>query len=116
MASTQAVSVDYTTADSNAKAGQDYTAVSGTLSFPAGQTELTVDVSVTGDSLRQVNQAFFLQLSNPVNCTIGVVKATGTIVNDDGSYLPTDSAGYTTPSSYPGYTLAWSDEFSGNTP
>src|ERR1700676_4309675 len=48
-ASKQAVSVNYTTVDGTAKAGTDYTAASGTLTIAAGQTEVYVDVQVTGD-------------------------------------------------------------------
>ena len=114
-ASAQSVSMNYTTADGTAKAGTDYTAASGTLTIAAGQTETYVDVPVTGDSLRQASQTFFLQLSAPVNATIGTAQATGTIDNTDLLYLPTDTTGYTTPASYPGYHLAWSDEFNGNT-
>jgi beta-glucanase (GH16 family) len=113
--SKQAVSVQYATADGTAKAGADYTAASGTASIPAGQTETYVDVQVKGDSLRQPDQTFFIQLSLPVNCTLGTTEATATIVNSDLLYLPTDTTGYTTPASYPGYHLAWSDEFNGNT-
>ena len=114
-ASQQQVTVSYATADGTAKAGTDYTAASGTVTIPVGQTETYVDVQVTGDSLRQPNQTFFLNLSSPVNCTVGTSQATATIVNSDLTYLPTDTTGYTTPASYPGYQLAWSDEFSGNT-
>ena len=114
-ASQQSVTISYATADSTAKAGTDYTAASGTLTIPAGQTETYVDVQVTGDSLRKPNQIFYLNLSSPVNCTIGTSQATATIVNSDLTYLPTDTTGYTTPASYAGYQLLWSDEFSGNT-
>jgi beta-glucanase (GH16 family) len=110
---TQAVKIGYSTVAGTAKENTDFTPVSGTLIIPAGATEGYVDVQVTGDSLRQAQQQFYLQLSAPVNCTLGVPKATGTILND-GTFLTTDSTGYTTPTSYPGYTLAWADEFSGN--
>lgn len=109
----QPVSVNYTTVAGTAKENTDFTAAAGTLVFPASQTELYVDIQVRGDSLRQAQQQFYIQLSNPVNCVLGIVKATGTIIND-GTYLPTDSTGYMTPVSYPGYTRAWSDEFNGN--
>jgi beta-glucanase (GH16 family) len=113
-ASQQAVAVNYATSDGTAKAGVDYTSTSGTVTIPAGQTEVYVDVPVAGDSLRQVDQQFYLQLSNPVNSVLGTAKATATIQNTDLLYLPTDTTGYTTPMSYPGYHLAWSDEFNGN--
>ena len=112
--SKQPVTVNYTTLDGTAKAGTDYTSASGTLTIPAGQTEVFVDVQVKGDSLRQGNQNFLLQLSNPVNSTLGTSSGTATILNADLLYLPTDTTGYMTPASYPGYHLAWSDEFNGN--
>jgi len=114
-ASQQSVSVNYATMNGTVKAGTDYTAASGTVTIPAGQTETYVDVQVTGDSLRQPDQLFYMQLSAPVNCTLGASQATATIVNSDLLYLPTDTTGYTTPASYPGYQLTWSDEFNGNT-
>ncbi|HWB91447.1 MAG TPA: family 16 glycosylhydrolase [Puia sp.] len=113
-AATQAVSVNYATADGTARAGADYTATSGTITIAAGQTEVYVDVPVLGDSLRQANQTFYFQISNPVNSVLGASRGTGTIVNTDLPYLPTDTTGYSTPASYPGYHLAWSDEFNGN--
>jgi beta-glucanase (GH16 family) len=114
-ASQQQVTVSYSTADGTAKAGTDYTAATGTVTIPVGQTETYVDVQVTGDSLRQPNQTFYLNISSPVNCTIGTSQASAIIVNSDLAYLPTDTTGYTTPASYPGYQLLWSDEFNGNT-
>ena len=110
----QAVSVHYATADGTARAGVDYVAASGTVTIPAGQTETYVDVSVIGDSLRQPDQTFTMALSSPVNATLGTAQATGTIVNSDLLYLPTDTTGYSTPASYPGYHLAWGDEFNGS--
>jgi len=111
-ASDQTVSVAYNTVDGTAKSGSDYASKSGTLTFQPGDRELSIDVTVNADSLRQANQEFYVQMSNPDNCTISNGKATGTIIND-GTYLPTDTTGYETPKSYPGYKLVWSDEFNG---
>jgi beta-glucanase (GH16 family) len=113
VASSKVVTVSYATVAGTAAANIDFTPASGTLNFPAGQTELYVDIQVSGDSLRQAQQQFYVQLSNPVGCSLSIDKATGTIIND-GTFLATDNTGYTTPSSYPGYQLAWSDEFSGS--
>jgi beta-glucanase (GH16 family) len=111
--STSAITVNYATLAGTAIANNDYTSVSGTLTIAANQTLAYVDVPVRGDSLRQPDQTFFLQISNPSNATIsGTGKATGTIQNN-GTYYPTDSAGYTSPLTYSGYTLVWSDEFNG---
>jgi len=108
----QDIKVNYTTKDGTAVGGKDYVPTSGTLTIAANKSFAYVDVNVVADSLRQAVQTFTLELSAPVNATlVGTGKATATIQND-GTYLPTDNTGYSTPSSYPGYTLAWSDEFS----
>jgi beta-glucanase (GH16 family) len=109
-ASKSAATVSYTTVDGTAKAGTDYIAATGAVTIPAGQTEGYIDITVVGDSLRQNTQAFQVQLSSPVNCTVSVDTASAIITND-GTYLPTNDSGYTTPAAYAGYTLAWSDEF-----
>jgi len=110
-ASTTKVSADYTTVAATALANKDFTPVSGTLTIDAGQTSAYIDVMVSGDSLRQADQQFYVQLGNAKNGTLAASKGTGTIVNANGPYLPTDNTGYTTPASYAGYHLAWSDEF-----
>jgi Beta-glucanase/Beta-glucan synthetase len=111
--STKTITVQYTTIAGTAVADKDYTTTSGTLTITPNQSVAYIDVPVIGDSLRQPDETFYVQLSNPVNATIsGTGKATGTIQNN-GTYYPTDSAGYTSPTSYSGYTLVWSDEFNG---
>ncbi len=109
-ASTNDIVANYSTTDGTAKAGTDYTATSGTIKIPANQTSATINVSVAGDSLRESNKTFFVQLSNPTNATLGAPQATATIFCD-GTYLPVSDSGYVTPLSYPGYTLTWNDEF-----
>jgi beta-glucanase (GH16 family) len=112
--STNAVSVDYSLVSGTAVSPRDFVSVSGTVSIPANQNRAEIDVQINGDTinLRQPNLQFTVQLSNPKLCTIGTASAKGTIITENGTYLPTDTSGYTTPLSYPGYTLAWSDEFS----
>ena len=110
-ASDKDIKVNYATSDSTAISGTDYIGVSGTLTIPASQNLGYVDVSVSGDSLRQPDQAFYLTISNPVNATIkGSAKVVATITTN-GTYYPSDSEGYYSPSTYTGYTLKWSDEF-----
>jgi len=113
---TNAVSVDYSIVDGTALSPKDFVATSGTLTIPAGKTQATIDIQIKGDptNLRQNNLQFTVQLSNPKSCTIKTASAKGTLITEDGTYLPTDNTGYTTPLTYPGYTLAWSDEFSGS--
>jgi len=110
------VSVDYILTDGTAIAPADYVSETGTISIPENQTQGSFDVVIKGNKLntRQPNLQFTVSLSNPKNCTLNSSSATGTIITEDGTYLTTDNTGYSTPLSYPGYTLVWSDEFSGN--
>jgi beta-glucanase (GH16 family) len=110
-----AVSVDYVLIDGTASSPADYMAASGTVSIPENQTQATIDVLINADPLnkRLPNLEFTVSLSNPKSCTIATSSAKGTIITEDGTYLVTDNSGYTTPLVYPGYSLVWSDEFSG---
>jgi uncharacterized delta-60 repeat protein len=86
IASTKKITVKYTTVDSTAKAGQDYIANSGTLTFQPGQTSKHVTVSIIGDDVIEKNEKFSLRLSNPINAILGTLStAIGTIKNDDVS-------------------------------
>jgi beta-glucanase (GH16 family) len=111
---TRDIRVNYNTIDGTATSGKDYIKVSGTLTIPANQLAGYIFVIVTADSLRRDDQIFTLELSSPVNATLSTNQATGTIQNL-GTYLPIDSSGYTSVSSYPGMKLVWSDEFNGKT-
>ena len=82
-ASLTTVSVDWTTVDGTAFAGEDYIAAFGTLTFPAGETLRTVLVSVLGDLLDECTEEFYVELSNPVNATVFVGQGIGTIQHDD---------------------------------
>ena len=77
------MTVDYTTSDGTATAGSDYTAASGTLTIPAGQSSGSIAVSVLGDTKYEPNENFTLTLSNPVGATIVGGTAAGTITDDD---------------------------------
>lgn len=79
----QTVTVNYTTAAGTATAGSDYTSTSGTLTFAPGQTSATVTIPVIGDTFREANETFTLNLSSPVNATLARSQATGTILDDD---------------------------------
>jgi beta-glucanase (GH16 family) len=109
------VSVDYEMKDGTAVSPEDYTATPGTLTISSGQTQATIEIQIKGDpsDVRESNLQFKIILSNPKSCDLATESATGTIVTQDGTNLTTDNTGYTTPASYPGYTLVWSDEFSG---
>ncbi len=78
-ASSTPVTVHYATVDGTAKAGVDYTAISGTLTFAAGVVSQTITVAthpgVAG------THAYTVVLSNPTGATIATPQGTGTIVD-----------------------------------
>lgn len=74
-ASTQTVTVNYTTQDGTATAPEDYTPISGTLTFLPGELVKTVIVPVRDDVDGTTSEAFYLVLSAPSNGTIGTGSA-----------------------------------------
>ena len=111
-ASSKQVSVDCATAEGWAKAGEDFVALSQTVTFAPNEVQKTISVSVVGDDIREGNDDFKVNLSNAVNANIAKPIGIGTIENDD-TRIPFTNAGYDAPTSYPGYTLTWADEFNG---
>ena len=77
-----AVTVDYATGDGTAVAGEDYTAASGTLTFKAGETAKTVEVTVLDDAHAEGSETMTLTLSNASGARLGDSTATGTINNN----------------------------------
>ena len=76
--------VNWSTADGTAVAGQDYQAAAGTVTFAPGETTKTISVNVIGDFVKEDDEYFSVNLSNPVNAIIsGAASVRGTIVNDD---------------------------------
>lgn len=76
------LSVDYKTVNGTASA-DDYTAQSGTVTFPAGETVAAITVAVTPDIRVEADETVIVQLSNPVGVALVSESATGTIINDD---------------------------------
>jgi hypothetical protein len=75
--------LDYATADATASAGSDYTATSGTLSIPSGQTSGEVTVPVLGDTLYEADETFGVNLTTTGLANLLDPAAVGLIVNDD---------------------------------
>ena len=76
-------SFDFKTTSGTAIAGADFTAKSGTLTFAPGQTSLFFTVDVTGDTLKEDNEIFYLDFSNPVDGTLLNNRVQLLIVDDD---------------------------------
>jgi hypothetical protein len=81
------VTVNYATADATAIAGSDYTAVSGTLTFTAGQTSKTITVPMVRDTLPELTENLTLTLSALSSNAVfpgGVSTLAGTLtITDD---------------------------------
>ena len=79
------VSVNYATSNGSAIAGQDYTAVSGTLTFAPGQNDVIISVPILANSNRPTTfSTVNLVLSQPAGgATLGSIAfATLTITNN----------------------------------
>jgi hypothetical protein len=81
----QPVTMSFRTADGTAKASdQDYVAQSGTLTFAPGETSKTITIEVKGDSKKEADETFYLDLfSNSSNSLFTKNRGIGTILNDD---------------------------------
>ena len=87
------LAVSVNTADiGSAIAGTDYTAVSiQPATIAVGQQTATVDVTITGEQLVELDETFAINLSNvlfdgaanPAKAQLGDAQAIGTITNDD---------------------------------
>ena len=81
--STQSVTVDYRTADGSARAGMDYTATPGSLTFSPNTTRQTIRVPTQDDATDELVETFTVTLRNPSGATLVDGTATGTINDND---------------------------------
>jgi chitinase len=92
-AATGPVTVNYATANGTATAGSDYSALTGTLTFAAGETSKMVHVAVNGDTAVELNETFSLTLSGATGATIADATAVGQITDDDTVQDPGNGPG-----------------------
>jgi hypothetical protein len=81
----QPITVRYSTSDGFATGGSDYQRVTDQVaSFTAGTSTTTISITVFGDTVEEGSENFSVNLSNPVNATLGFPSfASCTIVDDD---------------------------------
>jgi hypothetical protein len=77
------ITVGFSTANGTAAAPGDFTAASGTLTFPVGTTSSSVDVAIVGDLQDEPDETFTLGLSAPTNATLADGTGAGVIHDDD---------------------------------
>lgn len=87
-AATTTVTLNYSTANGTATAGEDYTASSGTVTFAPGVVSQVITVGVLGDTTVEPTESFTVTLSNASGATITDGSAIGTITNDDTATNP----------------------------
>ena len=83
------VTVNYSTSNGSAVQPNDYTATSGTISFPAGSVNGTVSsftVPIVNDQFREGDETFSATLSGTTGlATIATASATTTIIDNDAA-------------------------------
>jgi plastocyanin len=101
-----AVSVQYGATNGTATAGQDFTAVSGTLHWEDGDASpKTFSVPVLDDATDEANETVFLALSNPTGgAVLDPVQQTATLtLLDDDPPGGGGSEGFLTTPAFPGF-------------
>ena len=80
------VTVNYSTSNGTATAGNDYTSASGTLIFAPGETSKSFQVPITNDTARESSETINLALSTPGGGAIlsGQTTALLTVLDNDG--------------------------------
>lgn len=83
--STRVVQVSYATEDGSARAGQDYVAAAGVLSFEPGQTRQGFNIPILDNPMDGPNKILTVRLSDPVGGMLGSpALSTLLIFDDDG--------------------------------
>ncbi len=91
-----AETINFTTANNTATTGDnDYVLNSGTLNFAIGDDSETITVVINGDQKVELNESFFVNLSNASNGSIADAQGLGTITNDDQAVLSINSVSNT---------------------
>jgi Ca2+-binding RTX toxin-like protein len=83
IASSQPISVSYTTSSVNGTAGVDYTPVSGILTIPANSRTATLEVPILNDALNEGDESFIVTFTNPINATLDPERSSSEVVISD---------------------------------
>jgi Calx-beta domain-containing protein len=74
--------VAYATADGTAKAGQDYTAKTGTVTFGPGETSEQITIAIGADNAKEGDEAFSVALSNASGAALGAPRTDTVTIQD----------------------------------
>ena len=87
-----AVTVKYKSINDDAIAGLDYESTSGTITIPAGKTSGSLQVRIIGDLLREKNERFDVNFSDPVNVLLPADPNSRIMIIDDDKGKPNSAA------------------------
>ncbi len=80
----ESATLNFTTADGSATAGEDYTTTDGTLTFAPGAESATITVPILSDLLAEGNENFTVTVSNPSLGELGAIPTVNvTIIPND---------------------------------
>lgn len=101
--------------DGTAVAGEDYVSVSETVDIAPGLVQGSIRVEIIGDETFEPDESFSINITNARDLEVGEGTAVITIENDDlgSTVVDIPEGGFTSPTSYEGMELIWSDEFEG---
>jgi large repetitive protein len=91
------VSVNYATADGTARAGTEYQAASGKLTFAPGETSKTIQVRVIGDRVHEPDKAFVVNLSGAQRAKVADARGIVTVLDDEPRISIGDAYNYGEP-------------------
>jgi len=62
---TESITLDYSTRDGSAIAGEDYKAVSGTVTLYGDERSVLIPIEIIGDNISESNEIFYVDITNP---------------------------------------------------
>jgi len=91
--SVETIVVRATTASGTATQFNDFVGFNSNITFQPGQTTRTFNISLIGDTNPELDETFFVNLSQPNAVTIADGQGIGTILDDDTLRLALEEAG-----------------------
>ena len=90
---TTPASAQFSTLAGSASAGSDFTATSGSLTFPVGSASVTLPVHLLEDSTAEPSESFTITLSAPTGALLGSISSTQVQIEDnDSGVAPSNDA------------------------
>ncbi len=104
------LTVNYKVSGETAEPGVDFTAIEGSVLIEAGSFKASFTVDIIDDLVKEVDEKLIVEISGGENIEIADDIAVGLIKDNDKA---DNGSGYDTSKDHYGYTLAWDEEFDG---